>query len=66
MPTAQGSATQTFSNRLTGEFAAKRHLCAGIDPTSEILDSWHLEVSAVGAENSVERSSRPRLGLLRV
>ncbi|MFC5338320.1 orotidine-5'-phosphate decarboxylase [Leucobacter denitrificans] len=41
---------QSFGARLAAEFAAGRHLCAGIDPHRELLVDWGLEDSADGAE----------------
>lgn len=42
--------TGGFGARLAQEFAGGRHLCVGIDPHAELLDSWGLEPSAAGAE----------------
>lgn len=39
-----------FSNRLAVELAAKRHLCAGIDPHAGLLAEWGLENDAASAE----------------
>lgn len=47
---ATQSATRSFGTRLAAEFAAGRHLCAGIDPHRELLIDWGLEDSAAGAE----------------
>lgn len=40
----------SFSNRLGEALAQKRHLCAGIDPSSSVLESWGLDDSAASAE----------------
>ena len=40
----------TFGERLTEEFAAGRHLCAGIDPHTGLLNDWGLADDAQGAE----------------
>lgn len=40
----------TFAGRLTAELAAKRHLCAGIDPHAGLLAEWELNDDAAGAE----------------
>ncbi len=48
--TEAGATQATFSNRLGAEFAAKRHLCAGIDPSASVLSAWGLPDSAGGAE----------------
>lgn len=40
----------SFGDRLAAEFAAGRHLCAGIDPHSPLLGEWGLDDSAAGAE----------------
>lgn len=40
----------SFGARLAAEFAAGRHLCAGIDPHAPILEEWGLEDTAAGAE----------------
>ena len=40
----------TFAGRLTAELAAKRHLCAGIDPHAGLLAEWGLNDDAAGAE----------------
>lgn len=40
----------SFGDRLAAEFAAGRHLCAGIDPHAPLLDSWGLSVDVAGAE----------------
>lgn len=45
-----GEQPHTFSNRLAAAFAAKRHLCAGIDPSAAVLADWGLADSAAGAE----------------
>ncbi len=45
-----GGRTLSFGARLAAEFAAGRHLCAGIDPHRELLIDWGLEDSAAGAE----------------
>lgn len=42
--------SDTFGARLAAEFAASRHLCAGIDPHAPLLAEWGLENSAAGAE----------------
>lgn len=41
---------QSFGARLAAEFAASRHLCAGIDPHAPLLAEWGLDDSAAGAE----------------
>lgn len=41
---------RTFGDRLAAEFAAGRHLCAGIDPHTAILVGWGLNDDAAGAE----------------
>lgn len=41
----------TFAGRLTAELAAKRHLCAGIDPHTALLAEWGLNDDAAGAEH---------------
>lgn len=40
----------SFGARLAAEFAAGRHLCAGIDPHRPLLADWGLDDSAAGAE----------------
>lgn len=40
----------TFGGRLAAEFAAGRHLCAGIDPHAALLDEWGVPDDAAGAE----------------
>ena len=40
----------TFAGRLTAELAARRHLCAGIDPHAGLLAEWELNDDAAGAE----------------
>ncbi|MBC9944927.1 orotidine-5'-phosphate decarboxylase [Leucobacter sp. cx-328] len=40
----------TFGDRLAAEFAAGRHLCAGIDPHAGLLADWGLANDAAGAE----------------
>ena len=40
----------SFGARLAAEFAAGRHLCAGIDPHAGLLAEWGLDDSADGAE----------------
>lgn len=42
--------TATFGARLAAEFAAGRHLCAGIDPHAPLLAEWGLTDDAAGAE----------------
>ncbi|PII81600.1 orotidine 5'-phosphate decarboxylase [Leucobacter sp. OLIS6] len=42
--------TVAFGNRLAAEFAAGRHLCAGIDPHAPLLADWGLSDDAAGAE----------------
>ncbi|KKI16469.1 MULTISPECIES: orotidine-5'-phosphate decarboxylase [unclassified Leucobacter] len=42
--------TVTFGNRLAAEFAAGRHLCAGIDPHAPLLADWGVSDDAAGAE----------------
>lgn len=39
-----------FGARLAAEFAAGRHLCAGIDPHAPLLADWGLADGAAGAE----------------
>ena len=43
-------ATPTFGGRLAAEFAAGRHLCAGIDPHAALLAEWGVADDAAGAE----------------
>lgn len=40
----------SFGARLAAEFAAGRHLCAGIDPAASTLARWELPNTAAGAE----------------
>lgn len=40
----------SFGSRLAVEFGAGRHLCAGIDPHTTLLDDWGLNDDAHGAE----------------
>lgn len=40
----------SFGDRLAAEFAAGRHLCAGIDPHAGLLDEWGVGDDAAGAE----------------
>lgn len=40
----------SFGDRLAAEFAAGRHLCAGIDPHAGLLGDWGLDDDAAGAE----------------
>jgi orotidine-5'-phosphate decarboxylase len=40
----------SFGSRLAAEFLASRHLCAGIDPHTPLLDDWGLADDAAGAE----------------
>ncbi|MFA5606377.1 MAG: orotidine-5'-phosphate decarboxylase [Leucobacter sp.] len=40
----------SFGDRLAAEFAASRHLCAGIDPHAPLLAEWGLPDDASGAE----------------
>ncbi|QZY52174.1 orotidine-5'-phosphate decarboxylase [Leucobacter tenebrionis] len=40
----------SFGARLAAEFAAGRHLCAGIDPHAPLLADWGLADDAAGAE----------------
>lgn len=40
----------SFGDRLAAEFAARRHLCVGIDPHAALLAEWGLSDDAVGAE----------------
>ncbi|MGK0716561.1 orotidine-5'-phosphate decarboxylase [Leucobacter sp. W1153] len=40
----------SFGSRLAAEFAAGRHLCAGIDPHAPLLADWGLSDDAAGAE----------------
>lgn len=42
--------TASFGTRLAAEFAAGRHLCAGIDPHAPLLADWGLADDAAGAE----------------
>ena len=42
--------SSTFGSRLAAEFAAGRHLCAGIDPHAQLLEEWGLADDADGAE----------------
>lgn len=42
--------TASFGDRLAAEFAAGRHLCAGIDPHAPLLAEWGLDDDAAGAE----------------
>lgn len=42
--------TASFGARLAAEFAAGRHLCAGIDPHAPLLGEWGLGDDAAGAE----------------
>lgn len=42
--------TIAFGDRLAAEFAAGRHLCAGIDPHAGLLAEWELADDAAGAE----------------
>ena len=42
--------TSSFGSRLAAEFAAGRHLCAGIDPHASLLVEWGLSDDAAGAE----------------
>lgn len=42
--------TVSFGDRLAAEFAAGRHLCAGIDPHAPLLAEWELDDDANGAE----------------
>ena len=44
----------TFGHRLAAEFAAGRHLCAGIDPHRSLLHDWGLEDTA----DDIERFGR--------
>lgn len=39
-----------FGTRLASEFAAKRHLCVGVDPHAPLLADWGLADDAAGAE----------------
>lgn len=41
---------RSFGGRLAAEFAAGRHLCAGIDPHAPLLADWGLGDDAAGAE----------------
>lgn len=43
-------ATATYGGRLAAQFAAGRHLCAGIDPHAALLDEWGVSNDAAGAE----------------
>lgn len=40
----------SFGHRLAAEFAAGRHLCAGIDPHAGLLAEWGVADDAAGAE----------------
>ncbi|WP_336659498.1 orotidine-5'-phosphate decarboxylase [Leucobacter sp. USHLN153] len=40
----------SFGDRLAAEFAAGRHLCAGIDPHAGLLDAWGAGDDVAGAE----------------
>lgn len=40
----------SFGARLAAEFAAGRHLCAGIDPHAPLLGEWGLDDGAAGVE----------------
>ena len=42
--------TASFGGRLAAEFAAGRHLCAGIDPHAPLLADWGLADDAADAE----------------
>lgn len=44
------SAVPTFGGRLAAQFAAGRHLCAGIDPHTGLLEEWGAADDALGAE----------------
>lgn len=44
-------AVPSFGERLAAEFAASRHLCAGIDPHASLLMDWGLNDTAAGAES---------------
>ncbi|MFT4232733.1 MAG: orotidine-5'-phosphate decarboxylase [Leucobacter sp.] len=44
------SVGRAFGDRLAAEFAAGRHLCAGIDPHAPLLADWGLADDAAGAE----------------
>ena len=50
MTVSAESNASTFGTRLAAEFAAKRHLCVGIDPHGLLLKGWGLENDAAGAE----------------
>lgn len=41
---------RSFGDRLAAEFAAGRHLCAGIDPHGALLAEWGVADDAAGAE----------------
>ncbi|MBS3181117.1 orotidine-5'-phosphate decarboxylase [Leucobacter manosquensis] len=41
---------RSFGDRLAAEFAAGRHLCAGIDPHGPLLADWGVGDDAAGAE----------------
>ncbi len=45
-----GTSLARFSDRLAGHLAAKRHLCAGIDPSAAVLADWGLPDTAASAE----------------
>lgn len=42
--------TGSFGARLAAEFAAGRHMCAGIDPHAPLLAEWGYDDDAAGAE----------------
>lgn len=45
-----GVSVPSFGDRLAAPLAARRHLCAGIDPHAALLDDWGLPDDASGAE----------------
>lgn len=50
MTVAQTLGEASFAGRLTAQLAARRHLCAGIDPHAGLLADWGLNNDADGAE----------------
>ena len=58
----------SFGKQLSRAFATSGHLCVGIDPNAELLDSWGLEDSAQGLESfsrSVLESVIDRVGVIK-
>ena len=45
----------SFSDNIASALRQKRHLCVGIDPHDQLLDEWHLPLSASGAEHMGRR-----------